>query len=75
MIIYIVPLVVFVILSTLILYISSNAETEKEGNKKYIKAIVPSVLVSILVYLFIKYRESSHEPMMPGNYFDSPVIQ
>jgi hypothetical protein len=49
---------------------------DKEKNKSsniLIRNILPAIVISILVFVFMKYRETifNEEPMMGGNYFDN----
>ena len=62
---YAIPFVVFLLVGVLI-----NLYTPEE-KKNNIKAIVPAFIVSVLVFVLIKYTQQTHEPMMPGNYFDT----
>ena len=66
---YFIPLLVFVILFTSFYY-----NTPKDSRKtSIIKNILPSTVVSLMFFYFIKYSESGalkSEPMMMGNYFD-----
>jgi hypothetical protein len=63
---YLVPVAIFLVMSIFLTFY----DTDDKKNKIKIKAIVPSFIVSVLVFLAIKYNEMTHEPMMPGNYFD-----
>ena len=67
MLLYVIPLVIFVVLSYVLYYMN-----EKKKNV-VLKNVLPSALVSVLVFLIIKYNPSitmSSEPLMGGNYFD-----
>ena len=65
---YIIPFLVFVIL-----VVSISVYTQSEDDKDFIKmkAIIASLLISIIVFVFMKYKEDVVEPMMGGNYFDN----
>lgn len=64
---YIIPIVVFLIIS-----ISVNIYTYDEKKPKLnIKGVLFAIILSILVFLCMKYQDISQEPMMPGNYFDT----
>ena len=65
---YLVPVAIFLVMSIFLTFY--DTDDKKNKNKIKIKAIVPSFIVSVLVFLAIKYNEMTHEPMMPGNYFD-----
>ena len=62
---YVIPFVVFLLVGVL-LHLYNNEE-----KKNNFKAIVPAFIVSILVFIIIKFTQQTHEPMMPGNYFDT----
>ena len=73
MLVYIVPIIVFFIIS-LSLYFISN---DKEKNKNVLlRNVLPGVVVSVLVFVIIKYRETlfQGEPMMGGNYFETAPV-
>lgn len=70
MFLYIVPVVVFLVIS-LSMYTLSK---DKEKNKNIlVRNILPAFVISVLVFVFMKYRETmfNEEPMMGGNYFDN----
>ena len=62
----IIPILVFII-STVLFYTFSSDSDKK---KKPIKFIVPGILISIVTFGILKYRETHSEPLMQGNYFD-----
>jgi ABC-type uncharacterized transport system permease subunit len=64
--IYALPFVAFLVM----MFIISNVNSKEETLTFNVKSIIPSLVVSILVFFCIKYGEQSHEPMMPGNYFE-----
>ena len=67
---YIIPLIFFVVVSIL-LYVISNSEDKNEFNTILLKNVLPAVVVAVLVFIIVKYRDSfTPEPMMGGNYFD-----
>jgi len=70
--IYIVPLVVFLSISLSMYSLSNNKEKNKSSNI-LIRNILPAIVISVLVFVFMKYREKIfiEEPMMGGNYFDN----
>jgi hypothetical protein len=70
--IYIVPLVVFLSISLSMYSLSNNKEKNKSSNI-FIRNILPAIVISVLVFVFMKYRETmfNEEPMMGGNYFDN----
>jgi hypothetical protein len=65
MLAYIIPVVIFLLI-TLIFY------KNKDDDKINTKAIVLAFVISISVFVIIKYKDTffNHEPMMSGNYFD-----
>jgi len=69
---YVLPLVIFVI-ATFTLYSISADEDKNEFGTIFMRNIFPSALLSILVFVIIKFKDSgvfNPEPMMRGNYFD-----
>jgi cell division protein FtsW (lipid II flippase) len=72
MFLYIVPVVVFLVISLSMYSLSRNKEKNKSGNI-LIRNILPAIAISVLVFVFMKYRETmfNQEPMMGGNYFDN----
>ena len=59
----IIPCLVFFILASAIYYFNSEAEN------KLPKCIIPALMVSIMVFIIIRYKVVD-EPVMGGNYFD-----
>jgi len=72
MFLYIVPVVVFLVISLSMYSLSRNKEKNKSSNI-LIRNILPAIAISVLVFVFMKYRETmfNQEPMMGGNYFDN----
>jgi hypothetical protein len=72
---YILPAIVFLIIS-ISMYTLSKDKNKDKTNVILIKNIAPATVVSVLVFVFIKYRDTffNNEPMMSGNYFDVPVL-
>jgi len=73
---YIIPVVVFITIS-LVMYNISNDKNKDKTSNIFIRNILPATVVSVLVFVSIKYRESffNQEPMMSGNYFDvDPIL-
>ena len=73
MYIYIISLIVFIITSTL-LYSISNDPNKSELNVILIRNALPGLVIGLLVFVIIKYKDSdifNAEPMMNGNFFDS----
>jgi len=64
-----IPGLTFLVLSVL-LYIISNNENKNEMSVILTQNVLPSVVVSVMAFLIIKYRDNFNEPVMKGNYFD-----
>ena len=72
MLLYIVPIVVFIIIS-LGMYIISNDKNKSKPKTVIIRNILPGIVVSLLIFVIIKYKDSemfNPEPLMSGNYFE-----
>ena len=72
MIVYLLPLFVFIISSITLYYISTDKDKSKP-NKILLRNVLPAVVISLLVFVLIKYRDAelfNPEPLMGGNYFD-----
>jgi hypothetical protein len=72
MLVYIVPIIVF-ILCSFGLYSISNDKTKSKPKTIFIRNILPASVVSLLVFLVIKFKDShvfNNEPLMQGNFFD-----
>ena len=72
MFIYLVPMVVFIISCTL-MYLVSNDKEKSKPKKIIIRNVLPSAVISLFVFIIIKYRDSdlfNPEPLMNVNYFD-----
>ena len=63
---YVVPAIIF-----FVVYAVVYKMNEKEKNIN-VKAAVPAITLSVIVFCFIKYRNSfiTNEPVMQGNYFE-----
>ena len=69
---YLIPLVVFMIVS-FTMYAISTEEDKNTFSSIFVKNVLPGCVVSVLVFVIIKFKDSSifnPEPMMSGNYFD-----
>ena len=69
---YLIPLVVFVVAS-FTMYSISSEEDKNTFSSILVKNVLPASVVSVLVFAIIKFKDSglfSPEPMMNGNYFD-----
>ena len=72
LLLYIVPLIVFVIVSIILYMISNDAKKNKPENI-VCRNVLPGIVVGLLVHVLVKYRETysyTQEPIMRGNYFD-----
>ena len=69
---YVLPLVVFVVASST-MYCISTEEDKNTFSSIFIKNVLPASVVSVLVFVIIKFKDTgvfNSEPMMSGNYFD-----
>ena len=67
---YLAPVLFFVITSV-IMYLISEEKEKNKSSHIFLRNMLPASVLSLLVFIIIKYRNSfSHEPMMKGNYFD-----
>jgi RsiW-degrading membrane proteinase PrsW (M82 family) len=72
MFVYLLPLFIFIVSIITLYYISTDKEKSKP-NKILLRNVLPSIVISLLVFVVIKYRDSelfNPEPLMGGNYFD-----
>ena len=72
MLLYLLPVLVFVIIAV-ILYSLTEKKEDHSISDTLIKNILPASLISILVFVIIKFKDSSafnDERMMMGGYFD-----
>ena len=71
LLLYTVPVLIFIILSVIMYLISDDPDKNKIGTI-CLRNILPSLVVSILVFIIIKYKGQTpfDEPVMKGNYFD-----
>uniref|UniRef100_A0A6C0I914 Uncharacterized protein n=1 Tax=viral metagenome TaxID=1070528 RepID=A0A6C0I914_9ZZZZ len=72
MILYIIPIIVFLLVS-LSMYLVSNNKDKNKPDFILIRNVLPAMVISLLVFIVIKYRDSrifNPEPLMEGNYFD-----
>ena len=68
MIEYIIPVIVFIVLSGIMYLVSEDPEKNKLGNI-LLRNALPGVIVAVLVFFILKQTGVS-EPLMTGNYFD-----
>jgi RsiW-degrading membrane proteinase PrsW (M82 family) len=69
---YIIPVVISVIVS-LFMYFISVDEKKNNPDKIIFRNIFPGIIVGLLVFIIIKYKDSNlfnQEPLMRGNFFD-----
>jgi len=68
---YIIPIIIFLITS-ITMYCVSNQDDKENISNIFLRNILPASLISILVFVIIKYHNNlfNNEPMMSGNYFD-----
>jgi len=67
---YLTPVVFFVI-TTVIMYLISEEKEKNKLSNVFLRNMLPASVLSLLVFIIIKYHNTSLlEPMMKGNYFD-----
>jgi hypothetical protein len=65
------PIFVFIILSV-IMYTISESSTKNEPSTIFLKYILPSAVISIILFSIIKFKDSmvfSDEPMKTGSFY------
>jgi len=62
----IIPIITFIVISVSSYLYSKDPEKKT----KPVKFILPGIIVSILTYLGLKYKDNLEEPVMQGSYFD-----
>ena len=71
-ILYILPIIIFVIVSG-VMYMISKDPKKNDIKNIITRNVLPGMLISITVFLIIKFKDANllnNEPMMDGNYFD-----
>ena len=71
-ILYILPIIIFVIVSG-VMYMISKDPKKNDIKNIITRNVLPGMLISIIVFLIIKFKDANllnNEPMMDGNYFD-----
>jgi hypothetical protein len=61
-----VPIIIFIVTS-FVLYSYSK---DPEKKTKPVKFILPGIIISLLSYFGLKYKDNLEEPVMQGSYFD-----
>ena len=72
MILYVVPLVIFIFVS-IGMYLVSKDTKKNKIDVILTRNVLPALTLSLLVFLIIKYKDSeilNPEPIMYGNYWD-----
>ena len=72
MFVYLIVLAVFLTVSS-IMYMISNDPKKSKTKTIILRNVLPGIVVSLLVFVIIKYKDSqmfNPEPLMYGNYFD-----
>ena len=71
LLLYVAPVLIFIILSIIMYVVSDDPDKNKIGTI-CLRNLLPSLVVSILVFIIIKYKGVGpfDEPVMKGNYFD-----
>lgn len=68
----IIPLVTAILVS-ITMYLISKDTKKNKPEKIVIRNVCPGIIVGLLVFVIIKYRNSSlfnEQPLMTGNFFD-----
>ena len=68
MIEYIIPAIIFIVLSGIMYLVSNDPEKNNVGNI-LLRNVLPGVVVSILVFFILK-QSTPVEELMTGGYFD-----
>ena len=71
-ILYILPIIIFAIVSS-VMYMISKDPKKNDIKNIITRNVLPGMLISIIVFLIIKFKDANllnNEPMMDGNYFD-----
>ena len=72
MFLYIIPIIVFLIVSVG-MYLVSTDKNKSKPSVIFTRNILPGIVVSLLVFAIIKFKDSQlfvNEPLLGGNYFD-----
>ena len=72
MFLYIIPIIVFLIVSVS-MYLISNDKEKSKPSVILTRNILPGIVVSLLIFAIIKFKDSQlfvNEPLLGGNYFD-----
>ena len=67
------PILIFVVVS-IIMYSISAVENKNKFSTIFLRNMLPSLIIAILVFTVIKFKDSqafNDEPMKMGNFFDS----
>ena len=75
MLLYIIPIIVFVIVSYGLYHFSKDSK--KDNNEViFIRNILPGLFASIFAFICIKYKDTllSDETVMQGNYYDTNKV-
>jgi len=70
MIEYVLSGIIFLFL-VVFFYLLSSDKKKNEPSNIFLKNLLPAILTSVIVFVIIKYYQSTHEPVMMGNYFDT----
>ncbi len=72
MLIYIIPILVFIFVSVGMYLVSKDKEKSKPQTV-LTRNVLPGIVMALLVYVIIKFKDSdmfNPEPLMSGNYFE-----
>lgn len=73
LILYILPIIIFII-SSVLLYTLSTDPKKKTLKNIAVRNILPGLVLGVTVFSIIKFKDAglfNSEPMMSGNYFDT----
>ena len=75
-IIYI-PVLCFAFIAAIMYYLESDSSKKNTTKFIFIRVVSPALTVALLAFVIIKYKDTgifSQEPMMQGNFFDTPEM-
>jgi len=73
--IFYIPVILFLVIALTMYFLESDTTKRNTMSFIGIRVILPAIVVALLSFVIIKYRDSSlfsQEKMMKGNYFDLP---
>ena len=70
---YKIPIIVFIVISVIMYFVSDTKEKDNKDTSFIIKkSVAPGMVAAIVAAIYVKYKDRfiSNEKLMPGNYFD-----